>query len=133
MTLRTLALLAVLLLPSFAGAAQGLFHLCHGSPLLWRSCCCKRLTSGQPSHSQPEATATRHGCCRELKVQRPAGPTATTAPKPHRAAPQLVALPHAPPTGPPAQRIIPAWVRLGGNHRSTAPPLYIHHCSYLIR
>jgi hypothetical protein len=132
MALRTLALLAVLLLPSFAGAAEGLFHLCCGSPRLWWSCCCERQASGQPSHAQPEATATRQACCSELRAQRPTGPSTTTAPELHHEAPRLAALPHMPPTVPPAQRVIPAWVRLGGVHRSTAPPLYLQNCSYLI-
>jgi hypothetical protein len=132
MALRTLALLAVLLLPSFAGAAEGLFHLCRGSPRLWWSCCCKRQASGQPSHAQPEATGARHGCCGELRIQRPTGPSATTAPELHREAPQLAALPQTSLTVPAAERVIPAWVRLGGVHRSTAPPLYLQNCSYLI-
>jgi hypothetical protein len=132
MALRTLALLAVLLLPSFAGAAEGMFHLCRGSPRLWWSCCCKRQPGGQPSHAQPEASATRQGCCGELKAQRPTVPTATVAPELHREAPQLVALQHTPATVPPAERVTPAWVRLGGVHRATAPPLYIQNCSYLI-
>jgi hypothetical protein len=132
MALRTLALLAVLLLPSFAGAAEGLFHLCRGSPRLWWSCCCDHQASGQPSHAQPEASATRQGCCGELRAQRPTRPTATAAPELHREAPQLIALPHTLPIAPSAERVIPAWVRLRGVHRATAPPLYLQNCSYLI-
>jgi hypothetical protein len=132
MALRTLALLAVLLLPSFAGAAEGLFHLCRGSPRLWWSCCCDKQASGQPSHAQPEATGARQDCCGELRAQRPTAPTATTAAELHHEVAQLAALPHTPPALPPAQRVIPTWVRLGGVHRSTAPPLYLQNCSYLI-
>jgi hypothetical protein len=132
MALRTLALLAVLVLPSFAGAAEGLFHLCRGSPRLSWSCCCDRQVSGQPSHAQPEATGARHDCCGELRAQRLAAPSATAASGLHHEVPPLVALPHTPQVMPPAVRVIPAWVRLGGVHRATAPPLYIQNCSYLI-
>jgi hypothetical protein len=133
MALRAFALLAVLVLPSLAGAAEGLFHLCRGSPRLWWSCCCDKQASQQPPHAQPQTTGARQGCCGELTAQRPSEPTATAATERHHEAPRLVALLHTPSAVPPtAEVFILSWVRLGGVHRSTAPPLYIQNCSYLI-
>ena len=132
MTLRALAVLAVLVLPSLAGAAEGLFHLCQGSVQLNFTCCCDHKR--EVPQPQPAAciSGEQGGCCSELKAQQAPTPT-STAPSGQAWAPLPVALAHPPVLGvPPAPEMLPpAWVRIRGVHRSTAPPLYIQHCSYL--
>lgn len=131
MALRALVLLAILGLPPVAGAAEGLFHLCHGSMQLNVTCCCEHTRARQ---APPDAriSGEQDGCCDELKVQHLPTQTSTAAsgsawtPLPVAMVPQPVfSVPPAPETLP------PAWVRIRGVHRSTAPPLYIQHCSYL--
>ena len=72
------------------------------------------------------------GCCDELRAQDLPTPPSTAAsghawtPLPVAMAPQpTLSVPPAP------ESLPPAWVRIRGVHRSTAPPLYIQNCSYL--
>lgn len=133
MALRVLAVLAVLVLPSLAGAVEGLFHLCHGSVQLDLSCCCDH-DEGNVRQSQPDAylPGEHDACCGELKAQHVPTP-ASKMPSGHAWTPVPVAMvPQSVPSIPPAPETLPlAWVRLLGVHRATAPPLYIQHCSYL--
>jgi hypothetical protein len=129
--LRTLALLLILGLHSTAGAAEGLFHLCHGRLQFDLTCCCDHAKAEQ---APPDARVSgeHHACCDELKLQRAPTQSATAVsghawmPLPVAVVPRMAfVLPPA------AEAASPAWVRIRGVHRSTAPPLYIQHCSYL--
>lgn len=131
MLLRALALLAVLVLPSLAGAAEGLFHLCQGRVQLNSTCCCDHSRKAPPPPEEG-LSGDHDTCCDELKARHVPTPTSTT-PSGHAWTPLPLAM--VPPRVlgiPPAEETLPPVWRLSrGVHRSTAPPLYIQHCSYL--
>jgi hypothetical protein len=129
--LRTLAVLLILGLNSTAGAAEGLFHLCRGRLQFDLTCCCSHAKVEQvPPDAQ--LSGEHPACCDELKVQLASTPSATAASR-HAWLPLPVAVvPRMASVVPPAvETLPPEWVRIRGVHPSTAPPLYIQHCSYL--
>lgn len=132
---RALLLLVILGLSPVAGAAEGLFHLCRGNVRLTLTCCCDhdaKKAGKQPPHSEARLTDEKAPCCDELNAPLTPSQTPTTTPG-HAWSPLPVALvPQSVSTVPPAPETLPpAWVRIRGVHRSTAPPLYVQHCSYL--
>ncbi len=129
--LRTLALLLILGLHSTAGAAEGLFHLCQGRLQLDLTCCCDHAKAEQ-APPDSHISGEHHECCDELKLQRASTQSATAAsghtwvPLPVAVVPRMASI--IPPAG---ETLPPAWVRIRGVHHSTAPPLYLQHCSIL--
>ncbi|NOK00772.1 MULTISPECIES: hypothetical protein [Myxococcus] len=135
MLVRVLTLLVVLGLPPIAGAVEGLFHFCQGTVKLDLTCVCPRAQRAKAAADAQEAgiRGNHHDCCGELAVQLPAPEPVTASSRHAWALTPLAVLPQAVPEVPPAPESLPtSWVRIRGVHHSTAPPLYLQHCSYLI-
>lgn len=132
MTFRVLTVLAVLVLPPLAEAAEGLFHLCHDSVQLNFTCCCDHEREVQQPQRDACLSGEHANCCGELKVQQAVTP-ASTAPSGQSwmPLPLMMVLQPVLRVPPAPEPLLPAWVSIHGVHRSTAPPLYIQHCSYL--
>ncbi|QRK11488.1 hypothetical protein JQX13_16275 [Archangium violaceum] len=133
MGLRVLALVAFLGLHSGMGALTGLLHLCRDEVRLRATCCCGHgKKAGQPA-PQELGQAAELRCC-DAPVVRPEQSTALAMFESRWELPAKALLPVRPvlPPPPEPESLPEAWVRTQSHHRSTAPPIYIQHCTYLI-
>jgi hypothetical protein len=134
MVLRVLALVAFLGLHSGMGALTGWLHLCQGEMRLRPSCCCGHGQKKAPEPASQQLGQAKEVRCCDAPVVQPVSATALAASDSRwELPPQVVPAAPAVLAPPPEPASLPeAWVRTEGVRRSTAPPLYRQHCSYLI-
>lgn len=133
MALRVLAMVVFLGLHTGMGALTGLLHLCQGEVTLRASCCCGHGKKEQAPAPQQMQQAKELRCC-DAPVVQPERAAALASSEGRWELPERAVLPPPPVLSPPPEpeSLAEAWIRTEGIRRSTAPPLYLQNCSYLI-